>query len=242
MKLTLTLIFLTIAACSFGQAKFKDVEAYGEWMMHYYEKPEPSILFDAFNYGVHSKKIAKSGNRTMITGFFSSCLRNDTVQQQIFYDKISKTKDDDLIAGFNITLWRTQTKFSLELLAQFSKQENQKKYKSLFDELMTYKHVDLWADSITNPEHLDMLWTDFFATGNEKSVQKIITKLSDLNSTDPLDLATAGSAQWSLASNSIQHERVLEICTKQIENSSGRIKESLEQIVATAIENRKTKN
>jgi hypothetical protein len=36
-----------------------------------------------------------------------------------------------------------------------------------------------------------MLWADFFATGNEQSVKKIITKLSDLDSSDYFDLATA---------------------------------------------------
>ena len=88
MKKFLIIILLGLTVCSFGQTKkFKGVDDYGTWIMNYYKNPQPNLLFDAFNYGIHNKKIAKAGDRSMIIVFFSSCLRKDTIMQQAFIKK-----------------------------------------------------------------------------------------------------------------------------------------------------------
>lgn len=234
MKRFLIVLLLGLTFTSFGQKRFKKLSEYESWLMHYYANPEPARLFDAFDYGVRNKKIAKDGNGMMVIGFFSSCLREDTVAQKSFYQKIADTKDENLIYDFGLTLWQAHTDFSIKLLNKFLKQSNTKKYSSDFNKLKREKFINIWNDPITHPDQLDMLWTDFFATGNEKSVRKIISKLADLNSGSPFDQATASSAQWSLTSNSIQHQRVLEICTLERESASGAIRQALEKIIEVA--------
>ena len=97
-------------------------------------------------------------------------------------------------------------------------------------------------DPIIYPEHLDMLWTDFFATGNEESIRKIIGKLSDLNSTDPFAVAAAGSAQWSLTSLSFGHEKVLKVCIQESETSDSGTKAALDQILDSVNRRKALKN
>ena len=218
------------------------MDDYEAWMMNYYKNPEPSLLFDAFNYGVHSKKIAKAGNDVMIIAFFSSALRKDTTSQRAFYKKIGNTKDEDFIYSFGLTLWQIHSDFSIKLLDEFLNQDNIEKYDAAFDRMRAEKFVNIWTDSISHPEHLDMLWTDFFATGNEESIKKIISKLSDLNSMDYFDVATAGSAKWSLTSNSIRHQKVLDICIRERETSNSNIKVALDQIIEDANRQKRAAN
>ncbi|MCR6642491.1 MAG: hypothetical protein NVV82_26755 [Sporocytophaga sp.] len=240
MKGFFTILFLTIAICSFAQTKkFKNLEDYGSWMMNYYKNPEPHILFDAFKYGAHNKKIEKDGNQIMIISFFSSVLRKDTTAQLAFYKKIGNTKDEDFIYIFGISLWQIHTTFSLKLLDTFLNQSNTIKYQSGFNKIRAEGFLDIWTDPIRHPEHLDMLWADFFATGNEESVKKIISKLSDLNSNNQFDQVTAVSAKWSLISNSIQHQRVLEICMAVRESYDNKIEEALDKIIEEAKMGRK---
>jgi hypothetical protein len=243
MKIVLTVFLLGLMNCSFGQSKrFKSLDDYEAWIMNYYKNPEPYHLFDAFNYGVHSKKIEKAGNNTMIIAFFSSALRKDTTSQRTFYKKIGNTKDEEYIYSFGLTLWQIHTDFSIKLLDKFLVQDNIKKYDAAFDRMRAEKFIDIWTDSINHPEHLDMLWTDFFATGNEESIKKIISKLSDLNSMNDFDVATAGSAKWSLISNSIRHQRVLDICIRERDVSDSKIKAALDQIIESVSKQKRVAN
>lgn len=232
MKTFLTIVLFSATVCSFAQSrKFSNVEDYEAWLMNYYKNPQPHYLFDGFNYGIHNKKVEKSGGRSMVIGFFSSCLRKDTIMQQAFYEKIIGTKDRDLIFGFALILWYTHTDFSLTLLDTFQRQDNIKKYTSEFDQLKAEKFIDIWVDPISHPELLDMLWTDFFATGNEESIKRIISKLADLSSGNQFDMVTAGSAKWSLASNAIHHQKVLDVCKREKETSDPEISKALGEII-----------
>lgn len=235
MKHLLVTILLSLSLCTFAQTKkFRGLDDYESWVMNYYKDPQPEFLFDGFNYGVHNKRIAKAGNRSMIIAFYSSCLRSDTTKQKEFYEIVRDTRDEDLIYAFGLTLWQVHSEFSLKLMDRFLGQQNTEKYNADFDRFKAVKFLDIWADSIHHPEHLDMLWADFFATGNEQSVKKIITKLSDLDSPDYFDVATAGSAQWSLASNARHHPKVLDICKREREMADDGLKVVLDRIVESA--------
>ena len=169
MKHLLVTVLLSLSVFSFAQTKkFRGLDDYESWLMNYYRNPQPHILFDGFNYGVHNKKIAKAGNRSMIIAFYSSCLRIDTTMQLQFYEKVRDTKDEDLIYAFGLTLWQVHSESSLRLLDRFLSQENTQKYIDDFDRFKAVEFLDIWTDSIHHPEHLDMLWADFFATGNEQ--------------------------------------------------------------------------
>jgi|GEM_PF-5711870 hypothetical protein len=241
MKILLTITFLATSFYSIGQNKrFDNANDFGLWMMNYYKNPKPDELYEAFRFGTHDKEIAKAGSRAIMMGFFSSCLRNDTLRQMDFFNRLQKTKDENFIYGFWFTLWLIHSDFSLNLMDNFQKLKQIQKYNRDFEEIKNGKFLNIWTDPIVEAEHLDMLWADFFATGNEGSIKKIITKLSDLDSKNYVDKVTAGSAKWSLTSNSITHDKVLETCQRQREISDDKIKATLDQIIEEANKQRKS--
>jgi hypothetical protein len=240
MKRLFTIIFLTTSLYSIGQPqRFKNGNEFGIWTMNYYKNPEPNDLFDAFIFATESKEIAQAGSRGIMMSFFASALRNDTIRQQEFFDKLQTTKDENLIYGFGYVLWLIHTEFSLNSFEKFKNLNQIEKYKKDFDSLTKGTFLSIYTDPITKAEHLDMLWADFFATGNEESIKKIITKLIDIDSANPVDKVTAGSAKWSLTSNSIRHDRVFETCkTQRADIADNKIKMTLDEIIKEATKQR----
>lgn len=84
-------------------------------------------------------------------------------------------------------------------------------------------------------QDLDYLWVEFFATGREDSVKKIISALVY----PPNNLEArivAGAAEWSLTSNAGQHKKVYEIIqTEYIISKAGKIREILGNILQKTI-------
>jgi hypothetical protein len=240
MKSILLIIIFCWTACSYGQTKtFKNIEELSQWMMNYYKNPEPHFLLDAFKYATPKKKIAKAGSRPMLMGFFSSSLSKDTIRQREFFNQLKDTNDEDYIYGYGLTLWYIHSEFSISLMDKFLGQERLKKYDLEFDNMRDQRFPNIWTDSIKEPAHLDKLWADFFATGNEASIRKIITKLADLKSNNQYDVVTANSARWSLASNSIAHDKVFEVCKSEFDTSDKVTSEALGQIISEAEKQRK---
>jgi hypothetical protein len=239
MKRYLVIIALLTNICSRGQVReFKDLNDFSNWMSNYYKNPEPKYLFDAFKYGSSSREIADFGSRSTVTTFFAACLRNDTTQQSFFLSQLNETINEDFIYGFGLTLWLIHTEHSGKLWQKFVQLDQIKKYQKEFAMIANSKYRDIWTDSINAAEQLDLLWADFFATGNERSIQRIISVLKNIKSTDNNTMMIASAAKWSLTSNAISHDKVLSICKTQELTADKDIKEALEQVIKDATKER----
>lgn len=99
----------------------------------------------------------------------------------------------------------------------------------------TQKVVPLETMEVSSPVILDMLWADFFATGDERYVKRIMTVLPASNQAGQPGASAimSGVAKWSLCCNAHQHQRVLEICKKEMNNQPP-LREVLSQIVDKA--------
>lgn len=64
------------------------------------------------------------------------------------------------------------------------------------------------------PEVLDMNWAFFGATGRREPIVAIVEALGDLRAPEPAKVALAHTARLSLATQSIKHDRVFEICQR----------------------------
>jgi len=108
---------------------------------------------------------------------------------------------------------------------------------------------DFKSPEPNSPAALDYLWTEFFVTGKEEPVKKIISALDfKMPENDPIykdvdpgllgaykEADTAlinGAANWSLRSNAKQHDRVYEIIKQEADSATGTTKEKLNQILA----------
>lgn len=241
MKTLFVAIFAACSFCASAQHRtFTDDKEFGRWTMNYYRNPEPAALFDAFNYACQSNEIARAGSRTIMLSFFASILRTDTSRQQDFYNRLQTTTDPNQVYGFAYLLSFINTEFSFKMLENFKNLDQLQKFEKEFDALLNSKPLNIYEDPITQPMHLDMLWADFFATGSTSSVERIITKLSDLDSHDGTDKIVAGSARWSLTSNAVHHEKVFQSCENQRNEADDVvIQKALDEILTEAKKRKK---
>lgn len=111
--------------------------------------------------------------------------------------------------------------------------------------VMSEPRVDLMHDKL-NPDVLDGLWASFFATGESKYVERIVSVLSwDLEaiknkpSSDEktMELLTYGAAAWSLRSVMEQDPNVMKICKKQLPKLNLNGKKALNKLIDDAQSN-----
>jgi len=88
---------------------------------------------------------------------------------------------------------------------------------------------------VKSPADLDMLWGAFMASGEPVYIKKILAVLDDdksLTGNELQDKLIRSSAQWSLGSNMMQHEKVNRIVKSEVDIAKGSLKESIEEIIS----------
>jgi hypothetical protein len=224
MKHVLTLSLLLTISIGFSQNyKFKNVDKYGKWIMGYQENPEANKLFPAFEFGVNNKKIAENGSRSLVISFFGSIFRADNNVINEFYEKVKISSSPNLHYGFVGSLWMANTEYSKVIMDTYLQLESSKKFKSDGEEKKP--PFNIYNDLITDAHHLDIIWADFFATGNPEDIKRIISVLNKNNE-------ISGASKWSLTSNGIQYKKIRQIIlSESTSNSNDLIKKKLISIV-----------
>jgi hypothetical protein len=86
-----------------------------------------------------------------------------------------------------------------------------------------------------DPSTLDDAWGSFFATGEERYIDEVVSVLPWTEVRGDIGrLMTGGAAQWSLASNAHQHSRVLAVIERRAVEATDPTKRILNEIVESA--------
>jgi hypothetical protein len=214
------LVCLTIGCLSAGQLRaqeFRNVQTYSDWVMAYQEHPEPAKLYPAFTFGVTNRAITRAGGRKPLVAFFGAVLRADSSLLPAFYERVTQAPATDIQYGFISALWMANTPASRRCLAQYLLSKRAQKTKGLAAQgraLLATPAFDIYRDPLRRAEQLDLLWADFFATGNPVDVARIASTLSSES-----EVATA--ARWSLTSNGGRFptvRRLLQAAAKESES------------------------
>ena len=76
----------------------------------------------------------------------------------------------------------------------------------------------------------DLCWGAFFASGKDIYLSALVDRMAGLSDRKSLmDFVTAASAQWSLASNALQHPRVKKYLEEREKNAPPAIQKAIEQ-------------
>ena len=105
--------------------------------------------------------------------------------------------------------------------------------KAILDEAENYPSLTLIPfKGFESAVDMDCLWYEFFATGSEEPVKKIIDILN-FPATKDMDLVitTQGAAIFSLKANEKHDKKVFEIIKNQAASASGELKNKLENIL-----------
>lgn len=208
MRLTylLTIILLANVQTAFAE----------DWFSHYYEHPSP----ERFVTEVHA--LSKAGNlsnqRTaaLISVFLGRVMAANPTQVDSWLNQLGDLKGGDR----ETVLIAAQVSGTKEASAYLDRQADAEKYRG--------KPIDIRTLEPKDPKVLDMLWADFFATGEAVPVRRIVVALNYDKYSGALDKfsksektdedrnaalleAVFKAVIWSLESNARQHRRVGEI-------------------------------
>ena len=96
-------------------------------------------------------------------------------------------------------------------------------------------------DTRVDPSKLDIWWTSFFATGDEKFLDNIFQYAGlELPNGDTARMLVIGAATWSFKANCRQHKKVLEFAKLKLH--AGGLPESQEVFIRECVEYASEKN
>lgn len=200
------------------------------FMLYYYLHPAPEKVPQAVQAMHKMGYLEKESAGAPITSFLALIFRsNPSAIETTLADfpGYSPSEQQVLLSA----LWiadTAQSKMALEKLPLGNDNADLKTSPPKIEEL-----------PVESPDVLDMLWGAFMATGDEKYVLPIISVLpySTIKENIPQFLV-GGSAKWSLTSNAVQHKRVFDICSSQLEKQPEDVKEILSEVIAEAANKR----
>jgi hypothetical protein len=215
----------------------KDVtteEQLNEWLTYYYLHPRPDLTISAMHLMSKDGWLSKTNSETPLAAFFAQVFsRNEDKVTDWLTELDASTEDQEKIGA--LALWMAHTNNAQQLLRLMAT-KGSLSHQSYMKKLLADDHPpDFLKDAVSSPGFLDSLWGSFFATGDERFVQRIIGTLPLLKSEENAqDVLIGGAAKWSLTSNAIQHPKVLEICEAELTKSAGEQKSALAEVIANA--------
>lgn len=216
---------------SAAKAYFDSPEEFAEWMMYYYQNPEPQKLPCGLTYYVDSSLFDYPSGRMATAHFYGAILSKDDFLLKDIFDMLTK-KGSERAKSFGLhVLWITDIEVSRQLLREAKEAWTSSEVDRIFDRMMQQEPTSVLDRPLDNPDVLDNLWATFFATGDELPVKRIASAVHLVEDGSGLEMVVGGAAQWSLTANARQHPRVREIVINLASQAEGTQKKMLEEIL-----------
>jgi len=209
-----------------------------EWLTYYYQHPRPDLLVSAVRFMSKDGWLKKSGAAAPVVAFLSRVFVANPDKIKGWVTDLEDDSEDEK-ETVATALWMVDDDKAQEILRSMTKgvaAAFQEKVKSL----RVNRPPDLLHGEINTPQFLDALWGSFFATGDERYVQRLISALPMLETKgDVMTVLIGGAAKWSLTSNAFQHPKVMEVCEAELRRLPEDQKPELTNIIKSAREERK---
>ena len=200
------------------------------WVTYYYQNPNPALIPQAISTLREAGILTKETAIPPLVSFFSFVFRDNSEQIKNWFSQFSTLSDSEQ-KPLILALWYANTPQSREQLVLLQKQvsnEIAQRISSLLQEQPT----PIESLAINSPSILDMLWGAFMATGEAKYVIRIMSALPLVKfENDPEKFLIGEAARWSLISNAVQHQKVMEICIAELDRQPVEIASILKEII-----------
>lgn len=205
------------------------------FLTYYYLAPSPDRFVTEFREVGRSLKFNADGEALLpLSEFYGMVIRANPELTATWVDSLADLPDSYRPVLY-YSLGLAATKHATEALRQLAQTADGEQKRVIVAILLAPK-VDIATMPIQAPDHLDMLWGAFFATGDQAFVLRIIEALGR-EANDPV---LAGAARWSLKSNAWQHSKVLGICRSAVTTAAAPVADELRGIVEEVDEILKT--
>ena len=198
------LVVLGLALCGvrhWGQAteKIATLDALSDFTMSYSLAPHPERISETIEFLQQAGVPSDDKQAPSIIGFYAEVFSSNK-------DMLPKWTEQ-------IKLTTGRTKEALELALQYAKDP---------------ERILKGDPNEEQPGYNDMCWAAFFASGKDAYLAAIVGRLNNLSDrTSLMRFVTAGSAQWSLASNSRQDPRVKAYLQRALATASPAVKQAI---------------
>jgi|SRR5208282_1500389 len=206
-----------------------------EWLTYYYQHPRPDLLVSALRFMSKDGWLQKSDAQAPLVAFLSRVFIANPDRLKGWAADVANDSEDEKVTVAT-ALWMVDGDKSQEVLGAITR-DGPATFQVKVKSLQANRPPDLLKDEINSPQFLDALWGAFFATGNERYVQRLISALPMLDAEgDVMKMLIGGAAQWSLTSNAVQHPKVMEICEAELRILPEDQKPELTKIIKSARE------
>jgi hypothetical protein len=221
---------LFVASVVYAEVEPLSHKELNDWMVYYYKNPKPEMTPRAV-YSMGQLQDVDDTRLAPLSAFLSFVFRDNPGKVRGWLSQLSPLSACARKV-VSYALWYSRVDEAQNLmksLAESSGGEDALLVRALLEKRPTpFEEVEIASAST-----LDTLWGAFFATGGEKYVIRIMSALPYVSAKGDMNKLLIGeAARWSLASNAVQHEKVLAICTEQIEKQPEEISTILKLIVA----------
>ncbi|HQC43199.1 MAG TPA: hypothetical protein PLV91_06985 [Verrucomicrobiota bacterium] len=209
--------------------EFLSLEEYGEWMMNLFRTKDIERFKYALEYAGKQRHFTQPDFASMSFVFFGTTMRTYPETLDVFFKTVGSLPASEQPIALMAVRYANVEKGN-KLLEDLLKKEEFEKAAKKYEEYAKYKMPDLYKMGFS-AEMLDLLWSEFFVTGDAKPIKRITEALPGLEDEDNLGMViVASAARWSLTSNAVQFDRVLEILKGfQKENPSKAIADIIEK-------------
>ena len=207
-----------------------------EWLTYYYLHPRPDLTISAIRLMSEKGWLSKANPQSPLAAFLAQVFASNSDKTKAWLTELqSGTEDQKIMAA--LVLWMAHTSDSQPLLESVAT-KGSPSYQDYVRGLLRDDHPpDFLKDTISSAGFLDALWGSFFATGDERYVQRLISVLPMLDTKDDVTkMLIGGAARVSLTSNAVQHLRVMEICETELKKLPNDQKPALQEVIKTARE------
>ncbi len=208
------------------------------WFQGYYLDPEPQRVEEYLRFVDGDGLLKRQGAQVVITSFLAEIFRANPDRIADWSERLGDTSLNCRRVVVS-ALWMAQVD---ELETRLRAAAGPDGDDTMLAPLLTTSPPADEDIPITSPSVLDMFWGMFMASGDAQHVRRIIKVLQwSEDESDTARLLIGGAARWSLTSNAVEHDRVLEICRAALEDQTARAAAVLAEVIQKAEEKRAAK-
>jgi hypothetical protein len=239
IRLLLGVVLLFVTLTGTVNAGFQSQDDVSKWLTYYYLKPDPTSIPDAIEYMSRTSLLDEKNLIAPIFGFLAGGFKDNPDQTAAWVDRLGVIKESHLRVVV-LGLWYANLPDSKNrVYAILDKHPSLKKE---FGYL--YQGSPMPVEEIPleqGPWVLDALWGNFMATGSKTPVLRIAMALPWIDVKGDINrLLVGGAARWSLTSNAVQHQRVMQICEAEVGKQPKKIAKKLREVIDDAKEDIKS--
>ena len=206
---------LTLAALP-ESVPFENRLDVGEWMLGYFQDPQPGRAWAALTYSAESGVWDDPRTANVTKGFFRALCERSPFLYAGLIERFSDFSDPTKNAALYVLAQSSPA--SREALVELGIAQDlaagmSEGHRSAFEAFEREKPFDAYTASLSEPSHLDHLWAEFFATGRFAPIRRVCELLEAEPEAgeaagplpgQPLSIQPASIAQaakWSIRSN-----------------------------------------